>query len=263
MFFFILSIAPFSGLRSTFYQRLLSQGVYFTAQGEFNTHLKPILRNNFAFSELSAKFVVGLSIGVFTGVLSNASNSIKHYAYRHPGDTPLGTAIKMLNKGGIAPFMNGIRPGVMRDMVFGSLYESLNVISDQYIIEKIPKEHSTFSNTAYGFSRFVAAIIATVASSPFNHARAMQFDTPLHKKKKSTTAILVSCWLESDRVVKKANADSKNKHGFARHIYFANKFNMGPGTIRSGAGMLISQLLFNKFTQKLKNLDEPQHKPRL
>lgn len=247
---------PFSGLRSTFYQRLLSQGGYFTAQGELNTHLKPFLRNKLEFSELSAKFTIGLAIGVLTGVFSNANNAVKHYAYRHPGETPLGTAIKMLNKGGIKPFMNGIRPGILRDMTFGSIYESLNVLSDQVILQKIPHEHSSFNDAAYVFSRFTSAIIATVASSPFNHARAIQFDTPLHKTKKSTTAILVSCWLESEREIKKSAKESTHQHGFERYSYFAKRFNWGPGTLRSGVGIVFAQLFFNKVTTLLRSRDE-------
>jgi hypothetical protein len=50
---------PFSGLRNTFYQRILSNGTYFYMQGELNTHLYPLLKNEWQWSGALTSFTIG------------------------------------------------------------------------------------------------------------------------------------------------------------------------------------------------------------
>lgn len=128
---------PWQGLRNTFYQRILSNGVYFTLQGEFKTHLFPKLTNEWQLSESLATFIVGLSTGTATGFFSNASYAVKFYTISRGKGKPLENAILMWNAGGYKPFTNGIYAGVSRDAIFGCFYELSNLLLNNYIVKPL------------------------------------------------------------------------------------------------------------------------------
>lgn len=258
---------PTTGLRNTVYQRIISNGIYFALQGELNSRLLPIMKNEWHYSDKVSAIGIGLLAGAATGFFSNASYAVKFYTFTHkPKGKPLENALRMWKQGGPRPFLNGIYPGVMRDATFGLFYEFTNLILDKHFVIKIqnqiPDENKKTKDFIYFSSRFFSASLATAASSPWNYARNMQFKTSPQKKAPLVLDIWCAAWTESKKTLK---ASSKKTHlnqtmikpsYFPRVMFFATIFNVGLGTLRNSAGFAIQQLLFKKFSSLLHGLDE-------
>lgn len=258
---------PMTGLRNTLYQRILSNGIYFTLQGELNTHLYPIIKNEWGWGDKQSKIGVGLIAGGVTGFVSNASYAVKFYTISHrPKGKPLENALVMWRQGGYRPFVNGIYAGVGRDGTFGILYEFSNLVLDEHIVKKlqnkVPEENTKTRDTIYLLSRFFSAGIATAASSPLNYARNMQFKTKPKQKQPHIFDIWCDAWRESSKFLNgsgknaQLNQLSERRPIFPRLNFFRHKFMIGPGTIRAAAGMAIGQLLFDKATGRMRDFDE-------
>jgi hypothetical protein len=244
---------PFSGLRNTVYQRILSNSVYFTMQGELNSRLQPWMQQN-QYSSFSTRMAIGSLAGSMTGFFSNGSYAVKYYSFRHgPRKKPLENAIRMWQKGGGQPFFKGIVPGVMRDSIFGVTYELLNLVGDTYLLNNLDKssEDGGVKRFAFFGARFFSAAVATTLSSPFNYVRNIQFNSPPEKGQPHCLDVLCNVWQESNKYVK----ECPDKKLLARMGFFKEKFMVGPGTIRAAAGMGLGQALVNYLRPAIQNLD--------
>lgn len=261
---------PLSGLRTTIYQRILSGGIYFAMQGELNNHLYPMMKNEWQWGEILSKASVGFMSGSAAGFFSNANYAVKFFTItRKPDGRPLENAIEMWKQGGYKPFVNGIYAGVSRDASFGVFYEVLNLILDKHLVKKlqnkIPDENTKSKDTVYLLSRFFSAGVATIASSPLNYARNMQFKTPPHKQQPLIFDLWCDAWRESSKALK--TSAKKNQSGektqpskklsvLFRLNFFRSKFMIGAGTTRAAGGIAASQLLSNKASEFIRGLDE-------
>ena len=240
-------VKPFDGLRTTFYQRMFSQGIYFTLQGELNNRLYPVLKNQYGVSDKSSKFIIGSSAGAITGFFSNGIYAVKYYTFKKKGGAPLKNAIEMFSKGGIKPFFKGINAGISRDMTFGACYEVLNAYSDEYVLNKIPKENKKSQESLYALFRFISAAIATTMNSPFNYARNMQFASPPHQVQPGIMELLAAIWAGSKKIPEKGL--------LPRLSFFQNRFVIGFGTARAALGMVTGQEVFNRTKIKIEELN--------
>jgi hypothetical protein len=243
---------PFSGLRTTVYQRMLSASLYFTMQGELNSQLKPAMQEN-QYPLFFIQLTIGVLTGITTGLFSNANHAVKYYSYKHgKGKKPLENAIKMWQKGGISPFFKGVTASVMRDSIFGINYELINYATDTYLLNELNKkiEDEKLQGSAFFISRFLSATTATACSSPFNYIRSMQFNSKLDKKQPHSFDILCDAWKESNKYIKE-----HPEKFFARMNFFQSRFMIGSGTARSGLGMASGQLLMNTLKPAIQNLD--------
>lgn len=260
-------VGPTTGLRNTLYQRIISNGIYFAFQGELNSRLLPIMKDEWQYSDKVSTIGIGLLAGAATGFFSNASYAVKFYTFTHkPKGKPLENALRMWKQGGPRPFRNGIYPGVTRDATFGLLYEFTNLILDEHFVKKIqnqiPEENKKAKDFIYFSSRFFSASLATAASSPWNYARNMQFKTPPHKKAPLVFDIWCAAWAESKKTLKASSKKAHLNQTVVKPSFFpmtrslATKFNVGLGTVRCAAGFAIQQLLFKKFSKLLHGLDD-------
>lgn len=260
---------PMSGLRNTIYQRIFSNGIYFTMQGELNTRLYPVMKNEWQVSDNLSKPCIGLIAGAVTGFFSNASYAVKFYTFTYkPNGRPLENAMEMWRRGGYKPFFKGIYAGVARDAIFGVFYETTNFLLDNYCVKelqnKIPQEYNKTKDALYFSTRFFSATLATIMSSPLNYARNIQFKTAPHKPQPLILDIWSDVWRESNKALKKAEIAShtnRNRNTIfscPRLKFFQNKFMIGAGTARAGLGMALGQLLFNNMSNSVQKLDDPR-----
>jgi hypothetical protein len=144
--------------------------------------------------------MAGLIAGAANGSVLNGISAVKYHSWNssvrvgngkgftEPG--PIESCRVMWAKGGVRPFLNGIAPTVVRDMVFGGTFavarSSLHTAFEQW-----GKDEENSSGLSSGEQQqqqqqpprfsfaltMTAAAMATVFSSPFNYARNMKFAT--------------------------------------------------------------------------------------
>lgn len=244
-----------SGLRSSIYQRVVSNSAYFTMQAELNGKLKPWMLNE-GYGIHSTQMAVGLCAGMVTGFFSNALYAVKYFTINHsPNGSPLQNVGKMWKRGGLRPFFNGIYPGITRDAIFGVFYETCNLLQDEYLLKaadsRVAEPNQSVRDANYLASRFFSATLATALSSPFNYARNVQFKTSPVKKQRLVADILCDAWKESNKAVKGSQT------WLPRTKFFMQKFSIG-GSVRAGAGMAVGQTLFNTLVPVIRRLDEEE-----
>jgi len=80
-----------------------------------------------------------------------------------------------------------------------------------------------------------AAVLATVASGPFNFARSVKYATPANERAPSTLQVLRNLWRET----------VAQKGMWQRWCYAQQRLRIGWGTARVGVGMAMGQQLFD------------------
>lgn len=244
---------PFSGLRNTIYQRMLSTMIYFSMQGELNSRLKPWMQEN-DYGPVFTQMSTGLLAGMTTGFFSNGSYAVKYYAFRQGSDKkPLENIRSMWKEGGWRPFFKGIFPGIIRDSAFGITYELLNYTADHCLLLPLNSsvEDKKLQQAAFLLSRFFSATTATAISSPFNYVRNKQFATRPQDKQPSPGNILSELWRESSQHLK----ESPNRNCFSRMRFFQSRLMIGAGTARVGVSMAFGQALMERLKPAIQNLD--------
>jgi len=93
-------------------------------------------------------------------------------------------ARRMWRRGGVTPFLFGLRSRVARDVVFGALYSGLRERGRR----KVPRG---WNPTAWGlFVNAAAGVTATIVSGPLNYVQNMQYATSSKKQQMTIPAAL-------------------------------------------------------------------------
>lgn len=223
--------SPYQGVMQAIVQRAFLGGVYFIMQSQLNTHFRPWLQQR-GGNELATQFCVGILTGSFCAAITNSTSAIKYYTWNQKGRTFFQSAREMWQLGGIKPFIKGKRATILRDATFGCTYEVLrHFVHDQvdsYCHEKI--------NHLNLYCNIFSAMVAAVASSPFNYVRTMHYACPPDATPPTVLNILKEIWNESKAQPK----------GFLGRIgFFQNTFKLGWGTSRVALGMAAGQAGFD------------------
>ncbi|KTD71230.1 hypothetical protein [Legionella tucsonensis] len=237
--------SPYQGFSQAIVQRAFLGSIYYIAQGELKSYLFPYLQHNLGFSQTVAQFYVGMAAGSIGGALTNSISAIKYHTWGQESASFRLSVRDMWTLGGIKPFLKGTTATMTRDMVFGSTYEMLRSLM------KTTSKKS--GNTALGsnqsYVEFLynasAAAVATIASSPFNYVRNMQYATPPNLKPPSACEVFTKVWNESK---------TPQQSFLSRLSFFQQQFRIGWGTARVAVGMAVGQKLFDYTQAHLSNL---------
>ena len=223
--------SPYQGASQAIFQRAFLGGTYFIVQGQLTSNLYPHLRKA-EMKEVTAQFCIGMLAGSISGVLTNSTSAIKYHTWGKDGRTFFSSAYEMWTLGGIKPFIKGTKATVLRDTTFGCSYEVLRHLT-RYQLEKYQNNNKKNLNF---YCNLIAALVATIASGPFNYARTIQYATPPNQPTLLITQILKNLWHESTM---------QSTHSGGRLGFFQQKLRIGWGTLRVGVGMGVGQAVFD------------------
>jgi len=215
-------VSPWQGWGQAALQRTLSGGLYFFLQGV----ILDVLPENLP----ARSFSVGLLAGSLNGAILNPLASIKYHNWGLGSEfTWRGSIMHAWKLGGCAPFFKGISATISRDAIFGTSYE----VGRRYLVALVP---SLRNDQRWIFaSNMTAAAIATIASSPFNYLRSMQYATPADQSPRRAWPQLLRLW---------ANAKVA-ECGVAS--YLQQRLRIGWGTARVAVGMGLAQYVFSRI----------------
>ncbi|MCE0722533.1 MULTISPECIES: hypothetical protein [Legionella] len=237
--------SPYQGLSQALVQRAFLGSIYYIAQGELKAYLFPYLHHNLGFSQTAAQFYVGMAAGSIGGALTNSISAVKYHTWGQESASFRSSVCDMWTLGGLKPFLKGTSATMTRDMVFGSTYEMLRSLmqtTSKKSENKIPGSNQSYVDFLYNAS---AAAVATIASSPFNYVRNMQYATSPNLKPPSACEAFTKVWNESK---------TPPQSFLSQLSFLQQRFRIGWGTARVAFGMAVGQKLFDYTQARLSNL---------
>jgi hypothetical protein len=136
----------------------------------------------------------------------------------------------MWKLGGLPPFFKGISATVSRDAVFGCCYE----VGRQYFAKTLPTGRFQKEEQIRFVANMLGAGLATIASSPFNYVRSIQYATAPDQIPRRAWPQLLRLW---ENARKQPSTVS----------YLGQRLRIGWGTLRVAVGMALAQYLFHKW----------------
>eukprot|EP00605_Chrysophyceae_sp_TOSAG23-4_P000844 GSChrysophyteH1.ASY1.ANO1.935.1 assembled CDS len=223
---------PWAGVTQTIFQRALSSGLYFpleeifadqiVSSGLFGTSAPQVAANR-TWIALAA----GLLAGMTNGLLMNPLAAIKYNFWgrsdRSRTHTFLDAAREMYKRGGIRMYYVGAAATISRDLVFGGVY---GVLRHEMPIMVLSKP-SFISN-------LIAAMVATVLSSPWNYIRNVHYATPYGQAPELPFAIISKLWKSA----------RKQRPLLQQIFHLQTQLRVGWGTARVGCGMAFSSQVY-------------------
>lgn len=257
--------------------------------------------------------VIGLLAGASNGLALNTLQVVKFRMWNsnEKGVTFARTARVMYREGGWPIFLRGCATTMIRDCVFGVVYESVRrsnawktyfdrkvrgwLTENQTRVsaedhhhaqgtEVVSRVHSPCGICAFT-SNLVAAVLASVLSSPFNYVRSIVYGTPpgsiplgypsllrsfktqvlyIYRNGRSYTDSRNMPELsEAEHNVTRPrfhvvhNRSTRHHHPLAAWRWANSRLNIGWGSLRVGLGMAMSQSLFH-FAQDFAHKKEGQ-----
>ncbi|KTC92381.1 hypothetical protein OQJ15_11640 [Fluoribacter dumoffii] len=235
--------SPYQGFAQALVQRTFLGGIYFMAQGELNSYLFPYLHDQLGLSQSASQFCVGMAAGSIGGAITNSISAVKYHTWGQENASFRSSSKEMWIQGGLNPFLKGTMATMTRDMVFGSTYEMLRSVTG--VTKKSADKTSNLAKHQEFIYNAGAAGLATIASSPFNYVRNMQYATPPNQKPPSAHEVLTQVWKESK---------NSTPTLLSRLSFFQQKFRIGWGTARVAVGMAVGQKLFDKTREHLEHI---------
>lgn len=230
-----------------FYQslgiRALSGGLYFPLEHLFLQFWAPNESNPMN------NLLSGTAAGAVNAILLNPLSAIKYKTWGkrtrttttrtkqkkndndHDDDNDLGMfmiAKNMFQKAGysIRPFLNGIKPTLYRDVVFGGCYTWLRLQIQVWY--DLPPQSQWQANV-------LAASLATIVSGPFNYARNVQYATSSSQQASSTWSTLRDLM----------NQARQRPNFMQRILFLTNRLRIGWGTARVGMGVAFGHYAYD------------------
>ncbi|KTD44350.1 hypothetical protein [Legionella parisiensis] len=246
--------SPYQGFSQALVQRAFLGSIYYIAQGELKSYLFPYLHHDLGLSQAVAQWYVGMAAGSIGGALTNSISAIKYHTWGQESASFRSSARDMRTLGGIRPFLKGTSATMTRDMIFGSTYEMLRSLmktTSKSSGNKASGANQSYAEFLYNAS---AAAVATLASSPFNYVRNMQYATPPNLKPPSAGKVFIKVWYESE---------TPQQSFLSRLSFFQQRFRIGWGTARVAVGMAVGQKLFDSTQAHLSNLFSDTSENRL
>jgi len=215
--------------------RIISASIFFPLEET----LAP-LAETFCGNKNLAQFVAGNAAGGISAAAINPIQAIRAATFskmdKNPSSNPhfLNTAREMALKGGIRPFLRGIRPTVGRDLVFGGFFSFLR--------RDFTNRISTGDLPPNPFLCFAcdiaAATIATTFSSPFNYARNIMYSSPPGVRELRTMTLIGGLF-------KKA---ARQPNFLQSLIFLQNNLKIGVATLRVAFSMALAASTYRTYT---------------
>ena len=185
-----------------------------------------------------ANFVAGTGAGLCNALVLNPMSAVKYKTWGR--DVSRGVIIETLSmwkRGGLRPFGNGLLPTIYRDVVFGGCYTFLRFEYQHHF--QTTSEHQWVGN-------FLAAMVATVLSGPFNFVRNVQYATKSQDTARTTQEVLERLW----RQVRELPTAS------ARFHHLQGRLRIGWGTARVAIGMALGHFVYDECMHFYHDLQE-------
>lgn len=217
--------------------RALSAGLFFPLEEIFRDIVQGSVDKTSRFRPM-VTLLAGAAAGSTYGIMMNPISSIK---YNYWGKAECGkenflsTAVNMYKRGGVALFFVGTSATVLRDLIFGSVFSILRhdiLISKDTDTNRKSKKNSDRMNAF--FIDIASASIATIASSPLNYVRDMQYSMT-NDKPKSIRGQFRQLWEDTLR----------ETSSYDRAVLLQRKLRIGWGTARVGCGMGVGSFLYS------------------
>ncbi|HSW70516.1 MAG TPA: hypothetical protein VLH77_00880 [Gammaproteobacteria bacterium] len=239
-------VSPYQGCLSAMGQKSIFGSLYYITQDQAKIHLQPYLLTQLHSGEVVANIGVGCFAGSIHAIFSNPLNSVKYQTWGDDEACYLKTAQKMWKMKQLEPFIRGTRATIYRGITFGSIYEVLrNLLRQKLNPEETQKPQNKLMTVDFA-ANTTSAILSTIAASPFNYARNIQYKMPLQQPAPTVKEILISTHKESK---------TQNKTLLSRINFFSKTFQLGWGTVRVGVGIATGQIIFDEakkqFTKHL------------
>jgi hypothetical protein len=180
-------------------------------------------------------FLVGLSAGSLNGIVLSPISVIKYHGWgTDPKATFRSAARDILVKGGPNVFFKGVSVVMMRDGVFGIVYELI-----RGSLRTRDPSVSTIPLSALNFGAdFVAASAASIISSPLNYCRNIKYSVP----PECTPPSVLQCLRALVAELKAHNSPIR---------FLESRLYLGWGTARVGIGMAIGQSVYENAKELL------------
>lgn len=213
--------SPYQGFFQSIAARAFSGGLYFPLEHFFRSLVSPDAPSSF-------NFVAGSAAGAANALFLNPASAVKYKTWgRDTNRGVVNEAIGMYAKGGFRPFCNGMLPTLLRDTIFGGCYTFLRL---QVQRQGLSPEHQWVAN-------IFSAVVATVASAPFNFARNVQYATKSEKETKGILPILS----------KLATNVAEQPDYYSQWSVLQNRLRIGWGTARVAIGMAFAHHIYDLF----------------
>ena len=229
---------PYQGFAQSVGHRALSGGLYYPLEQFFMTLTPTNFDDNDPWaqhqqhsrsSQAFYNFLAGTAAGATNAVIINPMSAVKYKTWGREVNRGFWIEAKeMLRKGGLRPFLNGLYPTIVRDLVFGGCYTFLR-LEIQYRLQ--------LSNDSQWMANMGAAALATIASGPFNLARNVQYATKSRDTADSMSQVLISLGKE---LRDQPTVWKKLKHTQQR-------LRIGWGTARVALGMSFGHWVYDRL----------------
>eukprot|EP01041_Mallomonas_annulata_P003939 gene3939-7874_t len=229
---------PFEGLMQTISQRAMSAGLYFPLENIFMAELQ----NRFGKDPKNRPWInvlAGNLAGATNGLLMNPFSSIKYHSWGSDRYYSFySTAAYMFKKGGLKTFFFGTSATVSRDLIFGGVFAFL-----RHEFRFLCAEADIHINSF--FLDVTAGCLATIASSPLNYVRNINYSTPPDQPHITTIKVLTDLFKAADMYDSVWN----------RMKFIQERLKIGWGTGRVGCGMAFGSLIYSFCVNKLSELN--------
>lgn len=169
---------PYQGVNQALVQRTLTGGLYFSLKAQIDETVIPYCQRHYSLNQGTCQFISGSLAGALSGFLTNGLSAVKYHNWGKE-NIHFFLGVKSLFKyGGAQRFFTGTTATVSRDLVFGSTYEVLRFAL------------AANSTAAFWLWNGLAAVLATIMSSPFNYIRSTQYAIPPGDKVSHSISIL-------------------------------------------------------------------------
>jgi len=226
---------PFQGISQTLALRIISASIFFPLEET----LAPVAATICGNQNL-AQFVAGNAAGGISAAAINPIQAIRAATFskmdKNPNSNPhfFNTAKEMAAKGGIRPFLRGIRPTVGRDLVFGGFFSFLR---RDFTSRISSAEHPPNPVLCFACD-IAAATLATTFSSPFNYARNIMYSSPPGVRELKTMTLIGGLF-------KKA---ARQRNVWQSMVFLQNNLKIGVATLRVAFSMALAASTYRTYT---------------
>lgn len=220
---------PYQGVFQTMAHRSVSYGLYFPLEQLYCDSLK--------FGGVDDKMVyvlAGCMVGATNAILLNPLAYVKYYGWSSVGAGRgvnqtdfVSVARSIFQQRGVTGLFRGTGATVCREVTFGATFCAL----------RHRNRNKTEDGRPSPWVNFSSCFMATLASSPFNFARNMQYDLPLTQQTTKVPALLLGVWREI-----------KSQPTFVQSLaHVQDRFRIGWGTARTSCGMMLTDIAYRNL----------------
>jgi hypothetical protein len=228
--------APFQGVTQALAHRTISGGLYFPLNDMLREPYAKLLKPKSDVDRLIVHTLAGNTAGAIQGLLLNPLTAVKFQCWGDESSNWWQTAKRMVRKGGVVPFLNGMAPTVARDSVFGGVFAGMKFGLNMLIVDNTsPGDQQPIVSFMVSLA---AASCACVASSPLNYARNMQYATQPGTTPETT----------QHAVYRLFSTAMKREAPLA---YLQDRLRLGWGTLRVACGMAAGFEIYRACMERL------------